>query len=59
MKGTKDEIEHYTLFTKNFRLRNMLTEEKVGSQSENLDGPDLALAHRLVSRLESVPGTPG
>ena len=59
MKGINDEIEPYALFTKDFRLRNMFIEEKVRSQSENLDGPDLALAHRLVSRLESVPGTPG
>lgn len=59
MKGTNHENQPYTLIRQDFRMRNLRHAEKGGSQSENLDGAAVALAHRLVPRLESLPGTPG
>ncbi len=59
MKGTSHETQTYPLFRKDFRVRNLLHAEKGRSQSQILEGTAVALAHRLVSRLESLPGTPG
>jgi hypothetical protein len=58
-KGNNHENQLYALREKDIRLRNLSNEEKGGSQSQNLDGTALALAYRLVPRLEGLSGLSG
>jgi hypothetical protein len=59
MKGIYHENQPYALSRKDFRLRNLPHAKKGRSQSQILDVTAVALAHRLVPGLESLPGTPG